>query len=82
MQARYGAPRRPWFGWLIFILLVAGAGAYVWYQMEEKTREELFGLEVDSYLRQLRGNTDVLGEAVSPDTSDASNTPGGRSDRQ
>lgn len=76
MRARYRPPRRPWFGLLIFILLVAGAGAYVWYQMDQQTREELFGLEVESYLRQLRGNTNALGEATSPGTDRAPTTPG------
>jgi type II secretory pathway predicted ATPase ExeA len=81
IQARYRPPRRPWFSLLIFILLVAGAGAYTWYQMDQKTREELFGLEVDSYLRQLRGETDTLGESVSLGTSEAEIAPGTNSDR-
>lgn len=82
IQARYRAPRRPWFGMLIFILLVVGAGAYAWYQIDRKAREDLFGLEVDSYLQQLLGRTNVLGETVAPDASETSMVPGATGDLQ
>jgi len=81
MRARYRAPRRPWFSLFIFVLLIVGASAYAWYQMDRKTREELFGLEVESYLRHLRGETNTLGEEVSPDTGKANTEPGANSDR-
>lgn len=81
MRARYRAPRRPWFSLFIFVLLIVGASAYAWYQMDRKTREELFGLEVESYLRHLRGETNTLGEEVSPDTGKANTQPGANSDR-
>ena len=67
---------------VIFILLVVGAGAYAWYQIDRKAREDLFGLEVDSYLQQLLGRTNALGETVAPDTGGTSMVPGTTGDRQ
>jgi len=81
IQAYYRPPRQPWFGAFIFILVIAGVGAYAWYQMDQKAREELFGLEVNSYLRRLRGETNGPSEAASLDIGEAPTAPGAISDR-
>lgn len=53
---RRRSSRSPWFGMLVFLALLAGLGAYAWYQVDRESAEDLLGLEIDSYLSELSGD--------------------------
>jgi type II secretory pathway predicted ATPase ExeA len=66
LEARYRSPARPVLAVLMFFLLIAGAGALAWFQIDRQAYERLLEEEVDFYLERLRNDPETPATETPP----------------